>query len=149
MVNSMLAKCVSPNQKNWTDHLQQIAFCFNASVQEATKYTPFFLMYGTEPIWGVEFQINCESTRTAYSMNDYADLLVNRLEKAHEIVRTHLGTAAAGIKDWYNKKVHTQFFEVGDEVYVLNLRFYKGLSPKWMRHYSHVATVMKRFNNVT
>jgi len=67
-------------------------------------------------------QINCESTRTAHSVNDYADLLVTRLEKAHEIVRTHLGVLLRRMKDWYDRKVHVQIFEIGDEVYVLNLR---------------------------
>jgi len=48
-VNPMLAKCIDTNQRNWTDHLQQVAFCFNASTQESTKYSPFFFMHGTEP----------------------------------------------------------------------------------------------------
>jgi len=29
MVNSMLAKCIDTDQRNWTDHLQQVAFCFS------------------------------------------------------------------------------------------------------------------------
>jgi len=115
-VNAMLAKCISVNQRDYTDHLQQVAFCFNASVQEATKYSPFFLMHGTKPRWGVDLQINCEATHTAYSVSDYADLLVNRLEKAHEIVKGHLSTAARRMCDWYDNKVHAQTFEVGDEV---------------------------------
>jgi len=148
-INAMMAKSISEDQKDWTDHLQQIAFCFNASVQESTKHTPFFLMHGTEPRWGVDLQINCEHTRTAYSANDYADLLVTRLEKAHELVRTHLGVASRRMKDWFDKKVSAQTFREGDEVYVLNLRLYKGRSPKWMRRYSQVAVVQKRLNNVT
>jgi len=53
------------------------------------------------------------------------------------------------MKDWSDKKVQAQTFKVGDEVYVLNLRLYKGKSPKWMRRYSHIAVVQKRLNNVT
>jgi len=145
----MLAKSISDNQRDWTDHLPQVAFCFNAFVQEATKHTPFFLMHGTEPRWEVDLQMNCESTRTANSVNDYADLLVNRLEKAHELVRTHLGLSSRRMKDWFEQNVRAQAFEVGDEFYVLNLLLYKGRSPKWMRRYSHVAVVQKRLNNVT
>jgi len=106
-------------------------------------------MHGTEPRWGVDLQINCEAKRTAYSVNDYADLLVKRMEKAHEVVRGHLSTAACRMCDWYDEKVRTQTFEVGDEVYVLNLLLHKGRSLKWMRRYSHVATVKKRLNHVT
>jgi len=40
-INAMMAKSISEDQRDWTDHLKQIAFCFNASVQEATKHTLF------------------------------------------------------------------------------------------------------------
>jgi len=53
------------------------------------------------------------------------------------------------MKNWFDKKVSAQTFRVGDEVYVLNLRLYKGRSPKWMRRYSRVAVIQKRLNNVT
>jgi len=147
-INAMLAKSISDNQKDWTDHLQQVAFCFNASVQESTKNTPFFLMHGTEPRWGVDLQFNCEHTRTAHSVNDYADFLVTRLEKAHELVRAHLRVSSRRMKDWFDKKVCAQTFKVGDEVYVLNLRLCKGRLPKWVKRYSHIAVVQKRLNNV-
>jgi len=57
----MLAKCIDTNQKDWTDHLQQVAFRFNASTQESTKYSPFFLMHSTEPPWNIDFQLGGEN----------------------------------------------------------------------------------------
>jgi len=115
-VNSMLTKCIDTHQRNWTDHLQQVAFCFNASTQGSIKYSPFFLMHGTEPRWNIDFQMG----------NDYADLLITRMETAHELVRQHLGTTANKMCEWYDKKVHTQSLP-GDKVFVLNLRQYRGL----------------------
>jgi len=56
-VNSMLAKCINTNQRDWTNHLQQVAYCFNASTQESKKYSLFFLMHGTEPRWNIDFQL--------------------------------------------------------------------------------------------
>jgi len=144
----MLAKCIDTNQRNWTDHLQQVAFCFNASTQESTKYSPFFLMHGTEPRWNIDFQMG-ESEPVAYSVNDYADLLITQMETAHELVRQHLGTTANKMSEWYDKKVHTQSFLPGDPVFVLNLKQDKGRCPKWMRRYSHIATVKKKINDVT
>ena len=54
-------------------------------------------------------------------MNDYVDLLLSRLEGAHELVREHLGLYAQWMPDWYDRKVHVQHFDPGDEVYILNL----------------------------
>ena len=53
------------------------------------------------------------------------------------------------MQDWYDKKVHTQRFDVGDEVFILNLRVYPKLCNKWIRRYSYTGTVVQRINDVT
>jgi len=53
------------------------------------------------------------------------------------------------MSEWYDKKVYTQSFMPGDQVFVLNLKQYKGRCPKWMRRYSHIATVKNKINDVT
>jgi len=105
--------------------------------------TPLFFMHGTEPRWNIDLQMG-ESERVACSVNHYADLLITRMKTAHELVRQHLGTTANKMSEWYDKKVHTQSFLPGDQVFVLNLRQYRGGCPKWMRQYSHIATVKKK-----
>jgi hypothetical protein len=147
-INSMLAKYVADNQKDWTDHLSQVAFCYNASSNEATKASPFFLMHGFQPRWDVDLRLDSQQ-RPAYSENDYANLLVDRLHTAHENAREHMHVAAGRNKDWYDRKVHTQRFTEGEEVYVLNLRLYEGRCPKWVRRYSDTATIVQKINDVT
>ena len=82
-------------------------------------------------------------------MNDYADLLIKRLEHAHENVRDQLNVVARRMSNWYDRKVFVQHFDVGDKVYVLNLRLYQGLCQKWARRYGYVAIVEKKINDVT
>ena len=132
----MLTKCVDENQKDWSDHLQYVAFCYNASRHESTQYTPYFLVHGDEPRWDIDLQLGIKD-KQSYSVNDYAALLVERLEYAHELTRQNLKTAATRMKDWYDKKVHVKRFEPGDDVYILNLRNYPGRCPKWFRCYSY------------
>jgi len=148
-VNSILAKCIDTNQRDGTDHLQQVAFCFNASTQECTKYSPFFFMHDTEPHLNIDFQLGGENERVAYSVIDYADLLIRRMETAHKLFRQNLGVTASKMSEWYDNKVHMQSFMPGDQVFVLNLRQYKGRCPKWMRRYSHIATVKNKINDVS
>jgi len=147
-INSMLAKCVSSSQRDWDSHLAHVAFCYNASMQESTQFSPFFLMHGTEPRWDVDFKVGAPK-RGPYSVNDYADVLINRLEQAHELVRDQLQITASRMQDWFDRKVHVQKFNPGDEVYVLNLRLYQGRCPKWVLRYSDIATVVKKINSVT
>jgi len=51
-------------------------------------------MHGTKPRWNKDFQLGGENERVAYSVNDYADLLIRRMETGHELVRQNLGTTA-------------------------------------------------------
>jgi len=78
-------------------------------------------MHGTEPRWNIDFQLGGENERVAYSVNNYADLLIKRMETAHEMVRQHLGTTANKMSEWYDSKVHAQSFIPGDQIFVLNL----------------------------
>jgi len=103
-VNSRLAKCISLNQRDWTNHAQQVEFCFNASFQEAARHTLFFLIHDTEPRQEVDLHKNDDFERTAYFVNKYADFLVTRLENFQEVVREYLGVVAWRMSDWYDKK---------------------------------------------
>ena len=95
-------------------------------------------MHGHEPCWDVDFKLEVED-RTPYSVNDYADAFMRRLEGVHSLIREHLRTTASRMSDWYDQKVKVQEFAPGDEVYLLNLRLYQGKCPKWLRRYSEVA----------
>ena len=90
-----------------------------------------------------------DEVRTPYSPNSYANLLIHRLEHTHALTRDNLQTTASRMRDWYDWKVKAQDFQVGDEVFVLNLRLYQRRCPKWVRRYSDVAVVVKKINQVT
>ena len=85
----MLAKCVADNHRDWDEWLSQVAFCYNASVHESTQFSPFFLLYGTEPRWDVDLRLNSDD-RPVHSTYEYADLLLSRLEGARTLTREHL-----------------------------------------------------------
>ena len=105
-------------------------------------------MHSLEPRWDVDFKLGNDE-RANYSPNAYADLLLNRLEDAHSLTREHLQVTASRMQDWYDKKVHLQEFQPGDEVYVLNLWLYQGRCLKLICWYTDMATVVKRINEVT
>ena len=56
----MLAKCISDNHRDWDEWLPQVAFSYNASVHKSIRFTPFYLMHGTEPRWNVDFKLGVE-----------------------------------------------------------------------------------------
>ena len=97
--------------------------------------------------WDMDLHLEDE-VRTPYSPNAYVDLLIHRLQNAHALTRDSLQTTASRMSDWYDRKVKAQDFQVGDEVFVLNLRLYQRCCPKWVRRYADVAVVIKKINQV-
>ena len=49
-LNAMFAKCVRTDQKDWSDWLTYIVFCYNAAEHSATKFSPCFVFTGRTPI---------------------------------------------------------------------------------------------------
>ena len=116
-------------------------------------------MHGTESHWDVDLCVEGED-RPTNSVKACAGLLISRLEDPHALTREHLQVTASRMNDWYDRRVsrmndqydrrvHAHDFQLGDEVYVLNLQLYQGRCPKWVRRYSDIATVVKKINQVT
>ena len=44
----MLKTLEENEKKSWKDHLEKLAFAYNATVNKSTGFSPFFLMFGRE-----------------------------------------------------------------------------------------------------
>ena len=49
-----ISKVTGEHQDDWDDYLDPILFGIRTSIQECTKYTPFFLMHGREARFPLE-----------------------------------------------------------------------------------------------
>jgi len=148
VLNSLLAKTIAENQRDWSECIKYVTFCYNATSHSSTNFSPFFLMYGRQPMWNVDFYLNCvdENNQT---VPEYAATVLSRLNKAFELTRQHLKNTADYMSTWYNRKVKVREFKIGDTVRVYNPRRVKGRSPKWQSFYKDVATVQRKLNDVT
>ena len=45
-LNTMFAKCVRPDQRDWSEWLPYINFCYNAAEHSSTKFPPFYIFTG-------------------------------------------------------------------------------------------------------
>ena len=50
-------KVINEEQENWEDNIESVLFCYRASKNDSTKFSPFFLMYGREPRLPIEMKI--------------------------------------------------------------------------------------------
>ena len=46
---NMLSKCAEKNGIDWDKQLPYVLFAYRATIQESTKESPFYLLYGRDP----------------------------------------------------------------------------------------------------
>jgi len=107
---------VDYNLSNWSNLLPSAEFAYNNQAHEGTKDSPFFLEYGRNPRAG-------PSLVKESPQRDLNDLTYKRQE-ALEQAKAALTLAAERMKWYYDKKVQSVPFKVGNKV-LLNLKDYQ------------------------
>ena len=101
-LNSMLAKIISDNQKDWSEWISYVTFCYNATTHSATGFAPFFIFTGRTPLWNVDL-ILPDVSEGGRRLPEYTAEVVERLERASKFVRQNLRAAAESASKWYQK----------------------------------------------
>jgi hypothetical protein len=86
VLNSILAKLIAENQKDWNRLVNYAVFCYNATVHSATSFSPFFLMTGREPNWNIDMILDNPDLNVNQDTHTYAWQVYERLIKVNDVV---------------------------------------------------------------
>ena len=114
-LNAMMGKTVSEDQRDWPQRVAPLVSAYNATVHEATGYSPNFLMFGRELNVAVDVALGNPSG-PVQSTDDYAEQVVGRIQDAYRTVRDALGRAAERNRNYYDAKVREEGFQPGNLV---------------------------------
>jgi hypothetical protein len=124
---SMLAKYTCYDQLNWDEYVNVVTFEYNGSVHASTGETPYFMMFGREPIGSTDVTKDTDVWDESTDFNTPLDERIHRINEARKrISKSHLANA-----DRYNKRQKPHRLVVGDNVIFLRqLRTKKNISHK-------------------
>jgi ''chromo'' (CHRromatin Organisation MOdifier) domain./Integrase core domain. len=131
---------VDYNLSNWSDLLPSAEFAYNNQAHEGTKQSPFFLEYGRNPRAG-PILVDESPNR------DLNDLAYKRQE-ALEQAKAALSLAAERMKWYYDQKVQSVPFKVGDKV-LLNLKDYQTTERALRPRYEGPFEIIEQLSLVT
>lgn len=126
----MLSNYVSTNQRDWDLYVHLTCFSYNTSIQETTRHTPFFLMYGREARLPIDVSL-CQNA----TVDPEAGRLLERVQRCREDVRKIIRGAQTRQKRRYDQSHRYVEYEKGDLVMVWTPIRKKGRTTKLLHRW--------------
>lgn len=105
---------VNKEQNNWDDYLDLAVFNYNTHVHEATKYSPYELVYGRRA------NLPSNGRNRVLTHTDILNELSNRIKDLQRNARNNLEEAKRRTKERYDRTCRPYDFKKGDYVWVTN-----------------------------
>lgn len=112
----MIAKSAESRACDWDRHLPYLLFSYRVSVQDSTKESPFFLLYGHDPQLPTESALTQPRTPYMIDIDHYKTELVTSMSDAWKIAQENIKVAQTKQKTQYDKRSKELKFAVGDRV---------------------------------
>lgn len=131
-LNSMLAKVIAGNQRDWDEHVPYVMAAYRATPQDSTGFSPNMLLMGREVRIPLDVLIGePEEEGRPLGTCEFVIERAEHMRAAYQLARLNLGKAAERQKKYYDLRVRPKEYQEGDWVWVFQPRRQKGLSPKW------------------
>ena len=115
VLGSLLRTLVSKSTKDWDVKLAHAEFAYNRSPSATTRYSPFEVVYGTNPYAPIDLIALPKDKFVHGDAKEQAEFMI----KVHQEVRKNIEKANEAYKKQANKRVkNVRTFEVGDLVWI-------------------------------
>ena len=118
-----MLKALPEDQKTkWKDHLTNLTFAYNSTVNKTTGYSPFFLCFGREARLPLDCILPIEPAKTSRKTYDqFVREWKLSMKEAFQLANQHIEKAGASNKRRYDTKAKSVVLAVGDRVLVRNV----------------------------
>ena len=136
-LNDIIAKGIQDRlHTEWEDMIPGALFAMRTCVNESTKYTPYMLVYGRDPVLPLDTLL---APRRRYLGDDYVPTSLQRLHTSFIHVADNTRHAREEYQRQANKRAAQRQFEAGDPVFlhdpVVRDGQMKKLCSPWTPHY--------------
>ena len=116
---------IGEHDNNWDEYIDPVLFSIRSSIQESTRFTPFYLMYGRE----ARLPLEAEKSSVIVDPSQLADVqqTIDRLSRVREKIfpaaSKNIESSQSKQKDQYHKRkgLQKKGICVGDTVLRLNM----------------------------
>ena len=135
------------DQTDWADQISMAEFCYNDTKHSGTRFSPFMVVSGTEPLFLIDLALQV----TSFKDGDEGEVVETKLflEERKPILELAKGTlrrAQKRYKKQVNKNQRHVTFKVEQKVWLnaKNFTLPQGLTPKFMAKFAGPFPVVKQ-----
>lgn len=152
-LESMLAKVVQANQRDWDIHLPKVLFAYRTAIHESTQFTPYHLTFGRSPMLPVDVMLGRQPSKLVedgevVKLPHFVEETHQYFNDAYATVRSNLTQAHQRQKLAFDKKEHGETFRVGDRVWLYTPAVKEGRSRKLATQWRGPYTIVDKTSSV-
>ncbi|RXN24314.1 Retrovirus-related Pol polyprotein from transposon 297 [Labeo rohita] len=131
---SMLGTLNPVEKSRWSQHITRLVHAYNCTKNEATGYSPYYLLFGREARLPVDVCFGTSPDgKGAGSHRQYVERMKSELQRAYQLATETAQKSQQRNKRLYDRHVKHQTLAVGDHVLIRNLALTgkQKLADKW------------------
>jgi hypothetical protein len=114
VIGASLRALLGNDQREWDFHIPRIAASIRSAVHVSTKFSPYFINFGSEMKWSGR-EHDCSNDDNAKDLN--VESLFERLKNVREIVSQNITKAYEQYSKGYNLRSRNVSYKVGQTVW--------------------------------
>eukprot|EP00253_Pinus_taeda_P010330 PITA_10330 len=91
VIEAILTKIIASHRRDWASRLPEALWAYRTTWRNTTGYSPYQLVFGKEPIFPIEFEIQTLRTAQEVGLN-LNEAQVNRLQQINELDEIRLSS---------------------------------------------------------
>ena len=144
VLNNIIAKRVCSNGHDWDLHIPAALSAIRTSVNESSKHTPFFLLYGRDPVLPLDTLLR---PKHKYHGEDHMPIMLGRLHQAYLDVKQNVDLARAR-NQRYKEGSKLEPLVVGDAVYYYNPHLGPNETKKFAKFWKPFYRIIAKISDV-
>jgi len=118
---NMLRTLPETQKSRYSDHLNQVVHAYNCTRNEATGFSPFYLLFGRHPRLSIDLIFGIDRTANQGSHTQYVAQWQKAMSEAYELASKRANEGSDRAKQRYDHHVRSSVLQPGDRVLVRNL----------------------------
>ena len=114
----MLRTLPESYKSHWHEHLNKVVYTYNCSHNDATGYSPFYLLFGRHPRLPIDLIFSIDLSTKHQSYPQYVSMWKTAMENAYKLASKKSQESGTLAKKYYDWKLRSSVLQPNDRVLV-------------------------------